>query len=106
VSKTANDMMKVDVNLIRQLADMLDETGLSEIEVEDGDRKIRVARMVNAVPPAVIAPRRPLPLFPLFLRIMPERLNRRWLEHAILRLILMRRLLSALGRLLLQATRF
>ena len=36
--------MKVDTKLIRQLADMLTETGLTEIEVEDGDRKIRVVR--------------------------------------------------------------
>ena len=36
--------MKVDTKLVRQLADMLSETGLTEIEVEDGDRKIRVAR--------------------------------------------------------------
>ena len=36
--------MKVDTKLVRQLAEMLAETGLTEIEVEDGDRKIRVAR--------------------------------------------------------------
>jgi len=36
--------MKVDTRLVRQLADMLTETGLTEIEVEDGDRKIRVSR--------------------------------------------------------------
>ena len=36
--------MKVDTKLIRQLADMLTDTGLTEIEVEDGDRKIRVVR--------------------------------------------------------------
>lgn len=36
--------MKVDRKLVRELAQLLDETGLSEIEVEDGDRKIRVAR--------------------------------------------------------------
>lgn len=36
--------MQVDTELIRQLAAMLDETNLTEIEVEDGDRKIRVAR--------------------------------------------------------------
>jgi len=36
--------MKVDTKLVRQLAEMLAETGLTEIEVEDGDRKIRVSR--------------------------------------------------------------
>jgi acetyl-CoA carboxylase biotin carboxyl carrier protein len=40
--------MKIDTKLVRQLAEMLAETGLTEIEVEDGDRKIRVAR--NAAP--------------------------------------------------------
>jgi acetyl-CoA carboxylase biotin carboxyl carrier protein len=42
--------MKVDTKLVRQLAEMLAETGLTEIEVGDGDRKIRVAR--NAAPSA------------------------------------------------------
>ena len=41
--------MRVDVELVRQLATMLDETNLTEIEVEDGDRKVRVARKVQAV---------------------------------------------------------
>lgn len=36
--------MQVDLKLVRQLAEMLDATNLTEIEVEDGDRKVRVAR--------------------------------------------------------------
>lgn len=36
--------MQVDAALVRQLAELLDETKLTEIEVQDGDRKIRVAR--------------------------------------------------------------
>ena len=36
--------MRIDVDLVRQLAEMLDATDLTEIEVEDGDRKIRIAR--------------------------------------------------------------
>lgn len=36
--------MNVDTKLVRELAEMLDETGLTEIEVEDGDRKVRVSR--------------------------------------------------------------
>jgi acetyl-CoA carboxylase biotin carboxyl carrier protein len=36
--------MQVDIKLVRQLADLLNETGLSEIEVEDGARKVKVAR--------------------------------------------------------------
>ena len=36
--------MNVDTRLVRELAEMLGETGLTEIEVEDGDRKIKVSR--------------------------------------------------------------
>ena len=39
--------MHVDIELVRQLAQVLDDTNLTEIEVEDGDRKVRVARKVN-----------------------------------------------------------
>src|SRR5262245_22320102 len=35
---------KVDADLIRQLAKLLEETGLTEIEVEQGGHRIRVAR--------------------------------------------------------------
>ena len=36
--------MRVDSALVRELAAMLDESDLNEIEVEDGQRKIRVVR--------------------------------------------------------------
>jgi acetyl-CoA carboxylase biotin carboxyl carrier protein len=39
--------MQVDVSLVSQLADLLDATRLTEIEVQDGDRRIRVARTVS-----------------------------------------------------------
>ncbi len=41
--------MQVDVKLVRQLAELLNDTGLTEIEVEENVRKIRVARTVQAV---------------------------------------------------------
>ena len=44
--------MQVDVTLVRELAALLDDTNLTEIEVEDGDRKIRVARKAGAMAPA------------------------------------------------------
>ena len=55
--KTDKGAMQIDVNLVRELADMLDSTNLTEIEVEDGDRKIRVARKVHAAAaaPAFVA---------------------------------------------------
>lgn len=37
-------VLQVDLKLVRQLAELLDETKLSEIEVEDAGRKIRVVR--------------------------------------------------------------
>ncbi|TMM49011.1 acetyl-CoA carboxylase biotin carboxyl carrier protein [Qipengyuania marisflavi] len=63
--------MNVNMDLVRELAELLAETGLTEIEVEDDDRKIRVARggssttmmmapqgqaMSAAAPPATPAP--------------------------------------------------
>lgn len=47
--------LTVDKELIRELAALLDETGLTEIEVEDNDVRIRVARggpVVHAAAPA------------------------------------------------------
>ena len=52
--------MNVDTSLVRELAEMLGDTGLTEIEVEDGDRKIRVSRgggvAVAAAPAPMAAP--------------------------------------------------
>lgn len=39
-----NSGMNIDTALVRELAELLNETGLTEIEVEEDDRKIRVAR--------------------------------------------------------------
>lgn len=50
------DAMQVDVALVRQLAELLNETGLTEIEVEEKDRKIRVARTVTAAASIAYAP--------------------------------------------------
>ena len=38
--------MNIDSALVRELAELLASTGLSEIEVEDGERKIRVSRQI------------------------------------------------------------
>ena len=48
------DKMRVEIDLVKQLASLLDETNLTEIEVHDGDRAIRVARGA-AAPMAVAA---------------------------------------------------
>ncbi len=57
--KMPTPSMKVDASLVRELAGLLKETDLSEIEVQDGERRIRVARqftMTAAAPVAVAAP--------------------------------------------------
>ena len=54
----ASEMSKegVDQDLIRQLASLLKETDLSEIEIETGSLKLRVARQVGQVTVPVAAP--------------------------------------------------
>ncbi|MCZ8170821.1 MAG: acetyl-CoA carboxylase biotin carboxyl carrier protein [Novosphingobium sp.] len=42
--------MNIDTALVRELAEMLAETGLTEIEVEDGERKIKVSRGGGVAP--------------------------------------------------------
>jgi acetyl-CoA carboxylase biotin carboxyl carrier protein len=36
--------MRIDPDLVRELAKLLDDTDLTEIEIEDGDRRIKVKR--------------------------------------------------------------
>jgi len=49
--------MRVDTALVQKLAKMLDDNDLSEIEVEDGDRRIVVKRKLGFAPaPAPAAP--------------------------------------------------
>ena len=68
MTQPQDDAIRVDVELVRQLAELLDTTQLTEIEVEDGDRKIRVARKAAPVasvahyaPPPAAAPAPTLP---------------------------------------------
>jgi acetyl-CoA carboxylase biotin carboxyl carrier protein len=50
-----NDNKKFDTALIRDLAVLLDETNLSEIELEQGDTRIRVARQMTISAPVNVA---------------------------------------------------
>jgi acetyl-CoA carboxylase biotin carboxyl carrier protein len=50
----------IDARLVRRLADILTETGLSEIEVEHAGLKIRVAKTLTAAPMAYAAA--PMPM--------------------------------------------
>ena len=50
----------IDGDLIRKLADLLRETGLTEVEFADGDRRIRVTRQAAVATVSVAPP--PLPV--------------------------------------------
>ncbi|MBU6234763.1 MAG: acetyl-CoA carboxylase biotin carboxyl carrier protein [Alphaproteobacteria bacterium] len=54
--------MNFDKEAIRELAELLNETSLTEIEVADGDRKIRVARTATTV---AHMPMAAAPVFPI-----------------------------------------
>jgi acetyl-CoA carboxylase biotin carboxyl carrier protein len=51
----ANDSL-IDAGAIRELAELLKETGLSEIEIEQNGARLRVARQTGATAPQAAAP--------------------------------------------------
>lgn len=53
--KNTEGHMQVDSKLVRELARLLDAGNLSEIEVKDGERSIRVARTLTAAPAVTYA---------------------------------------------------
>ncbi|MTH98004.1 acetyl-CoA carboxylase biotin carboxyl carrier protein [Roseibium sp. RKSG952] len=57
----SKDNKKFDTALIRDLAVLLDETNLSEIELEQDDFRIRVARQLNIEAPISYAQAAPAP---------------------------------------------
>lgn len=62
--------MKIDVEAIKSLADLLNETGLSEIEVSDDDKCIRVTKNFGGVqtfaaPQMMVAPAAAAPIAPV-----------------------------------------
>ncbi|HMG46411.1 MAG TPA: acetyl-CoA carboxylase biotin carboxyl carrier protein [Allosphingosinicella sp.] len=69
---SSDEPMRVDTDLVKKLAEMLDENDLSEIEVEDNGRRIVVKRKLAGMaapahmsapppPPAAAAPPAPAP---------------------------------------------
>lgn len=46
--------LSIDTAQLRELAELLQSTDLSEIEVADGDRRIRIARTLSAAPAAQV----------------------------------------------------
>ncbi|WGM30928.1 acetyl-CoA carboxylase biotin carboxyl carrier protein [Brevundimonas sp. NIBR11] len=72
---------EIDATLVRQLADILNDTSLTEIEVERGELRIRVAREITAAPvvqyaaapqPASFAPAAPTTAAPAAAASMPS----------------------------------
>lgn len=69
----SGDSQAIDTRVVRKLADILRDTGLTEIEVEKSGLKIRVARevtvaattaMVQAAAPVAVAPAAPVAAAP------------------------------------------
>jgi acetyl-CoA carboxylase biotin carboxyl carrier protein len=56
----AEPKSEIDHELIRELARLLDETGLTEIEIERAGLRVRVGRAAAAAPFAVAVPAAPL----------------------------------------------
>ena len=54
--RTGESGEKIDAKLVREIATLLSESDLTEIEVEKGDLRIRVARQVVAAPVYAQAP--------------------------------------------------
>ena len=55
-AQAASAALSPDTHLVRELAGVLNDTGLTEIEVERGDLRIRVAKTLAAAPATTIAP--------------------------------------------------
>ena len=75
-AKSGNGM-RIDPALVRELAELLTENSLTEIEVEDGGRKIRVQRhpgapMASAASAAQAPPAAPQPMTAPPMRYHPE----------------------------------
>ena len=64
MTETNKGAMQVDADLVRQLAELLDQTQLTEIEVQDGERRIKVARQVQAISAMHAAPQFAAPAAP------------------------------------------
>jgi len=65
VDKTASQgPMRVDTDMVGQLTELLNQGNLSEIEVQDGERRIVVKRQLTAAPAAVPVAAPPAPPAP------------------------------------------
>jgi len=67
-----DEAMRVDTDLVKKLAEMLDENDLSEIEVEDNGRRIVVKRKLSGAPALAPAAPAPAPAAPAAAPPAPE----------------------------------
>jgi acetyl-CoA carboxylase biotin carboxyl carrier protein len=56
--------LNIDTDYVAQLAELLQRTGLTEIEISEGDARVRVVKKPAPVIEAQVAPR-PMPALPL-----------------------------------------
>jgi acetyl-CoA carboxylase biotin carboxyl carrier protein len=54
--EAASGAMRVDTDMVRQLTELLNQGDLSEIEVQDGERRIMVKRQLTVAAPVAAAP--------------------------------------------------
>ncbi len=47
--------MSVDLRKVKKLIELVEESGIAELEVRDGDETIRIARHTTAAPPSVVS---------------------------------------------------
>ena len=54
----------MDLRKLKKLIDLVQESGISELEVTEGEEKVRIAKHASAAPAATIAQAAPLPAAP------------------------------------------
>ena len=46
----------MDIRKVKKLIELLDESGVAEIEIKEGEESVRISRMGSFAPPAALAP--------------------------------------------------
>ncbi len=50
----------MDIRKIKKLIELIDESGIAEIEIVEGDDSVRISRQGNVVPAAIVTPPAPV----------------------------------------------
>ena len=51
----------MDIRKVKKLIELLDESGIAEIEITEGDDSVRISRHSSSAPPIAVAAPPPLP---------------------------------------------